>query len=363
MKYAWKEIMFGKKKYILIELLLILLMFMVLFLSGLASGLGRAVSSSIDTMDADAFVVDDSAEQIITVSSVESRVLNELLEKNADAQPLDIQRMYIVKNRDDEKLNITYFAITPGSFIEPETTEGTGLAESDAEDPIILDDDFMLEGISLGDKVYDSSTDLEFTVTGFADDRMYGHTSVGYISTDSYTKLRKSLNPMYEPVYHAIAVRGDAEYDFKGNNLELVPKQEIIENIPSYSAEHITITMIVWLLVIISAVIIGIFNYILTLQKKKELGVMKAIGMRNSELVGMLISEVLIVSVIAAVFSLVLTFGMAAALPEKMPFYLEVPGAVTVTVAFVLISVLGSLLSVIHILRIDPNIAIGGGEE
>ena len=212
------------------------------------------------------------------------------------------------------------------------------------------------------DKVYDSATDLEFTVVGFVDDRMYGHTSVGYITTDSYTELREKINPMYKKAYHAIVIRGAADYDFEGNNLELVPKQEIIENIPSYSAEHITITMIDWLLVIISAVIIGIFNYILTLQKKKEFGVMKAIGMRDSELTGMLISEVLIVSVIAAVISLVLTFAMAAGLPEKMPFYLEVPGAVTVTVAFVLISVLGSMLSVIHILRIDPNIAIGGGE-
>ena len=52
MKHAWKELMYGKKKYILIEILLILLMFMVLFLSGLAEGLGRAVTAGIETMDA-----------------------------------------------------------------------------------------------------------------------------------------------------------------------------------------------------------------------------------------------------------------------------------------------------------------------
>ena len=112
MKYAWKEILYGRKKYILIELLLILLMFMVLFLSGLASGLGRAVSSVIDTMNADYFIVDDSAEQLITVSSVGTQVLDELRSAGANAAPLDIQRMYIIKDGDDEKLNMENFRCT-----------------------------------------------------------------------------------------------------------------------------------------------------------------------------------------------------------------------------------------------------------
>lgn len=42
MSHAWKELTFYKKKYLLIELLIIVMMFMVVFLSGLANGLGRA---------------------------------------------------------------------------------------------------------------------------------------------------------------------------------------------------------------------------------------------------------------------------------------------------------------------------------
>ncbi|MBR1751509.1 MAG: ABC transporter permease, partial [Ruminococcus sp.] len=283
--------------------------------------------------------------------------------QGVDAAPLDIQRMYITKQNDTEKLNITYFSIEPGSFIEPETIEGDSLSASTAPDPILLDDDYMLNDISVGDTITDSSTGLEFTVAGFVKDKMYGHTSVGYITVDSYTRLRTALNPMYEKTYHAIAVRGDLGYDLSGKGLEAVSRQEIIENIPSYSAEHTTITMIVWVLVIVSAIIIGIFNYILTLQKHRQYGVMKAIGISTREIAGMVISEVCLISVFAAVISLVLTFGMAAALPETMPFYLEVPNALTVTAAFVLISIFSSLLSVINIAGIDPVIAIGGGEE
>lgn len=363
MRYAWKEITYEKRKYILIELLLILLMFMVLFLTGLASGLGRDVSSAIDTMDADQFIVDESAEKLITVSAVETGLLDKLRSDGFEAAPLDIQRMHIARPGSSEKLDITYFAIEPGSFAEPEVTEGSPLSESGAGHPILLDDNFKAEGISVGDKVVDPASGYEFTVAGFVKDRMYCHSSVGYISGDCYTELRLAYNPMYQTEYHAIAVKGDKAPDIDTEKYEAVSKHDIIRKIPSYTAEQMTVTMIVWVLVIVSAVIIGIFNYIMTLHKRRQFGVMKAIGLSSAELAGMVICEVCIISVFAGAVSLALTFGMAAGMPEKMPFFLEVPNALIVTAAFIAISVLSSLISVVNISRIDPMTAIGGGDN
>lgn len=48
MLYVWKELIFYKKKYFLIELLIIVMMFMVVFLLGLVNGLGRVVSVVIE---------------------------------------------------------------------------------------------------------------------------------------------------------------------------------------------------------------------------------------------------------------------------------------------------------------------------
>ena len=201
---------------------------------------------------------------------------------DAELAVLDIQRMYLSKQNDAEKLNITYFAIEAGSFLEPSVSESVQLSDSDAENPILLDDDFALEGIKIGDIVVDSSTGLEFTVTGFVEDQMYGHTSVGFITTDTYTALRSLLNPMYHKSYHAVALKGSNAENVNPDGTELVAKADIIENIPSYTAEHMTITMIVWVLVVVSATIIGVFYYILTLQKRKQFGIMKAIGMGMS---------------------------------------------------------------------------------
>ena len=78
----------------MIEVLIVLLMFMVLFLSSLAEGLERAVISGIDNMDADYFLLSDSAEDLITVSNLDMDVYEQLTaQTNAELAVLDIQRI------------------------------------------------------------------------------------------------------------------------------------------------------------------------------------------------------------------------------------------------------------------------------
>ena len=364
MKLAWKELIYSKKKYILIELIIILLVFMVLFLSGLVEGLGRAVVSGIEDMDADYFLLSDSAESLITVSDLDMDVYAQA-EKQTDAELalLDIQRMYLTKENDEEKLNITYFAIESGSFLEPDVEEGTQFGDTDAKNPVILDDDFKSEGIEIGDTVLDSSTDMEFTVIGFVKDQMYGHTSVGFIKTDTYNELRTLLNPLYEQSCHAVVIKGTDIENIKIEGTEVISKADIIENIPSYTAEHMTITMIIWVLVMVTAVVIGVFYYILTIQKQKQFGVMKAIGVEMKLLAGMVASQVCMIAVFGAAIAAVLTYGMAAVLPQTMPFYLKNENVCILLVIFILVSVASSLVSVLNIAKVDPMKIIGGAEE
>lgn len=189
---------------------------------------------------------------------------------------------------------------------------------------------------------------------------MYGHTSVAFISTDSYTSIRKALNPMYEQSYHAF-VTNDA--DAMGLNVEglvVDEKQTVIESIPSYTAEHLTITMVVWLLVMISAVIIGVFYYILTIQKERQFAVMKSIGVKMSQIAGIIVSQVCMVACIGAIVANILNSAMAMGLPQTMPYYLRTYDVLGVSFAFIAISILSSLLSVIRVSKVDPMVVIGG---
>ena len=192
---------------------------------------------------------------------------------------------------------------------------------------------------------------------------MYGHTSIGYISVDSYTSIRTALNPMYQKMYHSIVVRGKDVDGIHIDGAELVPKSEIIENIPSYKAEHMTITMIIRVLVAVSAAIIGVFYYILTIQKYKQFGVMKALGMGMNKLAAMVTSQVCMIAVFGAAIAALLTYLMSIAIPATMPFYLKNGNVIMVIAAFILISVAGGLISVLSISHVDPIKVIGGSGE
>lgn len=363
MKLAWKEIKHNISKYLLIESILVLMIFMVVFLSGLAKGLGWAISASIEKTGAENFVMSTDAEKLISTSNIDAKVLEEVAAQTKDeVSNLSIKRSNINTLTDEKKLDVTYFAINPESFLAPEVADGETLSKASAEHPILLNDTFKDENINIGDEIEDSVTGLKLTVVGFVEDELYGHSPVGFIDTDTYTALNLLINPSYTEKYNAIAVKGTDIENIKVKNLEVVDRATVINNLPGYSAEQLTIKMILWVLVAISAAILGVFFYVITIQKQKQFGVLKAIGMKMSELAAYIIHQVLILSMIGVLIGNGLAIGMASMLPSSMPFNLEIPSVIIISIVFMVICLLTSLVSIKRVAKVDPIVIIGGNE-
>lgn len=94
----------------------------------MVNGFGRAVTSAIEQMNAKYFIVNESSEDIITVSTIDSETYTSVKDSlSGDVTPLNIQRMFLQLPDSEEKINVTYFAIEPDSFISPEVIEGESL--------------------------------------------------------------------------------------------------------------------------------------------------------------------------------------------------------------------------------------------
>ena len=359
MKLALRDLLHNKKRYLLITVIIVLLMFMVLFLSGLVDGLGRAVCSGIDSISGDTFLLKDDAECLITVSSVTEEQRREAETKaKGECAVLNIFRTFMQREGSSDKNDITYFAVEPDSFLSPEVYSGEKLSESE-QPGIVLAEYFEAKGVSVGDIIKDSGSGTELRVTGFSKDRMYGHIPAGYITYGTFTGIMEKINPGYQKKYSALVIEGEHE-DIYIEGLETYTKKEIIDKLPGYQAEQMTIKLVDWLLVIITAVIIGIFFFVINIQKEKEFGVMKAIGVSMGELALFIACEVGTVALAGALTAAGLAAAMAAALPVTMPFYLQAGSAALILAVFVLISLAGSLFSIGRVAKIDPAGIIGG---
>ncbi len=361
MKLAYKEILHQKKKYLLVEVLLILMVFMVLFLSGLASGLGRAVSSGIENVDGTNFILSEDSQELITVSNMTPEDAAEIRESQTKSTAyLNIQRTFMQQQEDGDKYDITYFAIEPDNFLMPQIIEGE--EGKLGKDEIILDEAFKEDGIGQGDTIIDAATERELTVIGFTTDASYGHVPIGYISFETYNAIREEQYPFFGKIIQTVVVQGDVDALPNDLSLMVMDKQSMIEKLPGYSAEQTTIQMILWVLVVASSAILGVFFYILTLQKRRQFAMMKAIGVSMGQLSIMLLSQVIMLALFGTIIGNILAFGMASALPSTMPFYLNIGAAGMVSGAFIAISIVVSLVSMIKVARIDPIDIIGGND-
>lgn len=358
---ALSEIKHNKKNYSLIGMTIVLMLFMVIFLSGLTNGLARAISAGLDNTGAKYFAVSEDAEDIIGASVLSEDKVNNIEDVlKGNAEPINITRSYISKEGALEKESMAYFGVNVDGFINPGVIEGNKLGSE--LNTVVLNKDMKDKGIAVGDKIIDNASGIELTVTGFTKDAYYSHVSVGYVSFDTLKNIETALNPYYETRYNAVAINSADVSKVNVSGVKVTDSKTIIENLPGYSAEKITINMIIWVLVVITGAILAVFFYIITIQKRKQYGVMKAIGMKNSEIAATIVQQISILAFIGTACGVLLAYGLSLVLPSAMPFYFNLKDAVIIAVAFIIISVLGSLLSVLKVAKVDPLITIGGAE-
>lgn len=364
---AWKELKRNKTKYGLIMMILVLVIFLVLFLAGLAKGLSAATSSAIDNSTATYYILEDSSDNLITRSSLTEEQLKTVKEFSSEATPFNLQRSTIKGEEEETKLDITYLAVNQDSFMMPEIIEGSTVK---GENEIVLNNSFKEENFKVGDKVFDAASNLEMTIVGFTKGQMYGHSSIGVVSLDTYSKIQELVKGKQDKPYNSIALaikssdesHGKIE-EFLSSKLKgtmVLTKSEIISNIPGHSQEQATIIMMLAFLLIISSFIIGVFFYVTTMQKIPQFGVIKALGAKMSFITSSLLAQVLILSGISMIIGNILTFAMASVLPSSMPFILTYTDAAFVSILFVIISIISSLFSIGKVGKVDAISAIGG---
>ncbi|HDE6755567.1 TPA: ABC transporter permease [Staphylococcus aureus] len=346
---AWNEIRRTKLKFGLIIGVLTMISYLLFLLSGLANGLINMNKEGIDKWQADAIVLNKDANQTVQQSVFNKKDIENKYKKQATLK----QTGEIVSNG-HQKDNVLVFGVEKSSFLVPSLIEGH---KATKDNEVLADETLKNKGFKIGDTLSLSQSDEKLHIVGFTESAKYNASPVIFTNDATIAKINPRLTG---DKINAVVVRDTNWKDKKLNQeLEAVSINDFIENLPGYKPQNLTLNFMISFLFVISATVIGIFLYVMTLQKTSLFGILKAQGFTNGYLANVVISQTLILALFGTAFGLLLTGVTGAFLPDAVPVKFDVLTLLVFAIVLMIVSVLGSLFSILTIRKIDPLKAIG----
>jgi len=352
---AFNEIKKNKLRFALVIGVLMLVSYLVFFLSGLMTGLQDMNREAIDKWDSTQVVLTEESDKSLFESSmsVDNR-------EDIDAKETAVLgQVNAIARNDDQKANVSIFGIEKDEFIMPNVTEGEVFS---ATNEVIAGDGLKDDGFVLGDEIQLSSSEEVLTIVGFTDQARFNAAPVLYGDLDTFHRAKfGEAADQREDSINAIVIRSNGDdVHVDNDSLEVIETETFIKNLPGYTEQNLTLTFMIYFLFIISAVIVAIFLYVLTVQKISMFGVMKAQGISNGYLSRSVIAQTFILAFLGVVIGFGLSVLTGALLPAAVPVSFEYITMLLYGIILIVVAILGAVFSVLTIIRIDPLEAIGG---
>lgn len=370
MYLAIREMKFAKARYLLISTIMVLVAFLVLFVTGLAQGLAYDNAASIKNMDATHFILEQDSNHRFTRSAVNESQLQiaASIVGEQNAESIGLKMATVVPDGMTAKIDVAFFAVDPEGWLAP-SKPSEPLFAAPKNKSVFVDRKMLKHGVEIGTLLRDQQTGIELTVEGFVQNESFSHAPVVFVSGEAWAELQALTQSGQDHsgsnglTYNAIAVKEVNENAdaLKGAlpGTELIAKSDAVSAIPGYREEQGSLLMMIGFLFVISAFVLAVFFYVITIQKTSQFGILKAIGAENAYLAKSVASQVLLLSLSSLVVSVLLVRLFESALPDSMPFLLELPTLLLTCLAFLAMSLAGSLLSVWKVAKIDALDAIG----
>ncbi|CAM4169611.1 FtsX-like permease family protein [Lacicoccus alkaliphilus] len=341
MKMAWQEIMKSKTRYLILGAIIFLISLLTMIISGLANGLSYDNASLIKELPAGTFYMEEEAEGQYNFSSLDGETMEEVETVSSEVMFLSIQ-MGEIEDADEKRHSVAFVSTANNDYFPSIETGG-----------LVLDASIMEEGITAGDGVTNGMLDHSLTVDEFVEHQKFSHAPVAFINHDDFQRMYSTDD------FQLAFIPGDEAPHMDGYNQ--FTNDEFLDTLPSYSAEQLSLNMIVVFLFVISGMLFGIFFYMINVQKIATYGILKAVGVKTSKLFKMMWVQMFIITVIALLLSVAISQLVGIVMPEGMPFLLTIDSASMMSLVFLVIGFIGSTASGIQISKVEPMQAINQG--
>lgn len=369
---ALRELAFARTRFGLMGAVIALITVLMVLLSGLSSGLVVDGVSGLlrSPMDAVAFESGTKTDSAFTRSVVTTTERDAWAARDdvADAELLGTA-IVNAKNEDGTPVDLTLFGVERGGFVEPATGEGRALA---GEGEVVVSVSVQDEGVALGDVLTIDRVGTELEVVGFTQDqRTFGHVDIGFLDLRTWQEIHSATPPGQEApadAYDAasvVALRGvdgapDLAAGSAATGTDVRTLTDAFDSSPGYQAEIMTMDLIKAFLYAISALVVGAFFTLWTVQRTRELAVMRAMGASTRFLLRDGLAQAAILLVVSVGAGLAVGLGLGSLLlGTGMPFELEAAPIALGGALLLVLGLFGAFVATARIARVDPVTALG----
>lgn len=358
---ALRDLRVGRGRFVLVGVVIGLVSLLTALLSGLANGLVDDGISGLRALPLTHLAFQPGSQHSFSRSTLTDTNLEPWEQQAATDPDLDVSALGVsffnAKRANGETIDIALFGVPPGSFLAPRSE-----AQNALEGPpgLVLSEEFEQQGLEVGDELTIVGVDVTLPVLGFTYAGSYGHVDLAFSSLQTWQSLLYGDNAKGR--FSAIAIRAKGDTDLAGIDraagTETETKTTAYAGSPGYSAETATMSLIRGFLLVISSLIVGAFFTVWTIQRTRQVGLLKALGASNGYVLRDAIGQLAIVLVVAVAAGAVLAAVIGALVPEAIPFRLHATSILTSVAALVVVGLTGSLVAVRRITRVDPIIAL-----
>ncbi|MEE2060583.1 ABC transporter permease [Rhodococcus artemisiae] len=345
---AWRDLRFAKGRFALMAAVIVLITLLVGLLSGLTAGLARQNISAITDLPVDRLVFSDPGGEDLSFTN--STLTREQWRQwddapgVASAELLDISTARATAGTPNSPVtaSVSLFAVDAGSGLLPGgeqvTAEAAVLSETAADDL----------SADVGDRV--AVNGRELTVTAVRGDDSFGHLPVVWTA-------------LSEPAGTVIALNVVDGFDSTAADLsigtETVTKSDSLSAIGSYTSENGSLQLMQVFLFVISALVVGAFFTVWTVQRSGDIAVLKALGAPTSVLLRDALGQAVVMLTVCTLVGTGLAAALGAVISGSVPFELTLSTVLIPAAVMIALGAAGAALAVRRVTSVDPLIALG----
>ncbi|GAB3943383.1 ABC transporter permease [Corynebacterium tapiri] len=340
---ALRDITFARGRFSLVAAVVGLITLLVVMLSGLTGGLGKQNTSALEALNPDYFaLVNDNGEHSFTSSRVTSEQVDAWAATEGVDSAVPFGSSQTSMTTEDGTSSVAVLSLPAGTTIpgSEEKIPETGVIASESL-PVETGTEVSLGGVPL-------------KVSATTSDEYYSHSPVIWTSTDSWTKIAH-----VEPGMVGTAVMIDGNPATKTvDGTDAMTVKETFNALPAYKSEQGSLSLIQVFLYAISALVTISFLTVWTIQRTRDLAVLRALGASPSYLFKDALGQAAVILAVGAGLGALIGAGLGLLAQKGVPFQLDASTVLLPALGVFVLGILGALISTRRVTKINPLTAL-----